>query len=33
VFLIFFNPFEDFAVAESACDLLFQRDGVHSREF
>jgi hypothetical protein len=23
VFLIFFNPFEDFPIAESACDLFF----------
>jgi len=33
VFLIFFNPFEDFTVAESACELLFEAERIYSGKF
>ena len=31
--LIFFNPAEDFAIAQTAGDLFFQGYGIHSRKF
>jgi hypothetical protein len=31
--LIFFNPSEDFAITQTAGDLFFQGDGIHSHKF